>query len=84
MEALKESILVQWLRDSGGKASFPKAIRAILASPGGEIMLDFPKGIYEPTPTKYTPTTNGDIWGGSIMLSHRIELLTMVCATLSH
>jgi hypothetical protein len=84
IEALKECIFVQWLRDSGSKASFPKAIRAILASPGGDIMLDFPKGIYEPTPTKYTPPTNGDIWGGSIMLSHRIELLTMVCSTLIH
>jgi hypothetical protein len=83
-EAVSECILVKWLRDSGRKAAFPKAIRAIMATAGGEMMLDIPKGIYEIAPKdfagKEAAATNGDIWGGSILLSHRIEFLTMVRA----
>lgn len=70
---------MSWLRDSGRKAAFPKAIRAILATSGGELMMDRPKGIYESTSSAtVTPASGGDIWGGSILLSHRVELVTMV------
>jgi len=79
-EAIDDSILVSWLRDSGRHAAFPKAIRAICATRGGELMLDRPKGIYEtPSPSSTTVLpSEEDIWGGSILLSHRIEFLTLV------
>ena len=78
-EAIDESILVQWLRDSGRKAAFAKAIRAIIATPGQEMMYDPPRGIYEDSKAlpKRMPAT-GDIWGGNVLLTHRIDLLSMV------
>jgi len=78
-EAIDNSILVQWLRDSGRKAAFAKAIRAILATPGQEMMYDPPRGIYEDAKAlpKQTPIT-GDVWGGNVLLTHRIELVSMV------
>jgi hypothetical protein len=78
-EAIDESILVQWLRDSGRKAAFAKAIRAIMATPGQEMMYDPPRGIYEDAKAlpKRLPET-GDIWGGNVLLTHRIDLLSMV------
>lgn len=74
-------MLAQWLRDSGNKASFNKAIRAIFATRGGQMMLDRPKGIYESS-SAIEPrfSITGDIWDGSILLSHRIELISMVLA----
>lgn len=79
VEAIENSILAQWLRDSRKTASFSKALRAILATPGRELMLDTPRGIYEDSSLiKPKPSIIGDIWGGSILLSHRIELLSMV------
>jgi hypothetical protein len=68
-----------WLRDSGRKAAYTKALRAIFATEGEEMMMDRPRGIYEDSLTigKRTSVT-GDIWGGSILLNDRIELLTMV------
>jgi len=79
VHAIEESILVQWLRDSGRKAAFAKALRAILSTPGQEMMYDPPRGIYEDAKalSKRMPTT-GDIWGGNILLNHRIELVSMV------
>jgi nitrogen fixation protein len=79
VEAIDDSMLVTWLRDSGRKAAFPKAIRAIFATRGGELMLDRPKGIYQKDlPSTTISTGEGDIWGGSILLSHRVDLLTLV------
>lgn len=79
VEALEECILVMWLRDSGRTAAFTKAIRAILATTGGELMLDKPRGIYENlSSVKETCSRTGDIWDGSILLNIRIDLLTMV------
>lgn len=70
---------MNWLRDSGRKAAFPKAIRSILATSGGELMMDKPRGIYDsPSSSPSPPASGGDIWDGSILLSHRTELLTMV------
>jgi hypothetical protein len=79
VEALEECILVMWLRDSGRTAAFTKAIRAIIATTNGELMLDKPRGIYEnPSSVKEARSTTGDIWDGSILLNLRIELFTMV------
>lgn len=69
---------MKWLRDSGGKAAFPKAVRSVLATAGGQMMMDKPKGIYEGSSTARAKGLSGDIWGGSILLSHRIEILSMV------
>jgi hypothetical protein len=84
-ERIDQCIFVSWLRDSGGNAAFLKAIRAILATTGEELMLDTPKDIYEDTTENLEEeeeeegdTKGGDIWGGSILLNHRTELLTMV------
>ena len=72
-------MLYKWLRDSSGKASFARAIRAVFATRGGEMMLDVPRGIYEQSETEGNPSpAPNDIWGGKILLNHRIELLTMV------
>jgi len=75
-------ILVSWLRDSGGrKAAINKAIRAITATRGAEMMDDTPPieiyrdGINEKDPHN---TLKTDIWGGSILLYARIEILSMV------
>ena len=78
-EPIEESILVLWLRDTGRKAAFGKALRAILATPGHEMMYDPPRGIYEDAKAlpKRIPST-GDIWGGSILLNNRIDLVSMV------
>lgn len=79
VEALEKSILVMWLRDSGRQAAFTKAIRAIVATTGGELMSDKPRGIYEnPSNVKGACSMTGDIWDGSILLNLRIELFTMV------
>jgi hypothetical protein len=79
VEAIDKCILVQWLCDSGRKASFSNAIRAIFATSGREMMLDTPRGIYEDSPsTKAKRFTPEDIWGGSILLSYRIEIASMV------
>jgi len=79
IEAIEDSILAQWLRDSRKTASFSTAIRAIFATSGRELMLDTPRGIYEnSSPIEPKPSIIKDIWGGSILLSHRIELLSMV------
>ena len=82
LEELDSCILVSWLRDSGGrKASFNKAIRAIMATLGGEMMDDIPPmefysdGISDKDPHD---TMKMDIWGGSILLYARIEILSMV------
>lgn len=73
-------MLYKWLRDSSGKASFTRAIRAVFATKGGEMMLDMPKGIYEPSQIEEdSSSTQNDIWGGNTLLNHRIELCTMVC-----
>ena len=79
IKAIEECILVQWLRDSGKKASLSKPMRAIFATSGREMMLDTPRGIYDDSPTKEAkPFTTEDIWGGSILLSDRIEIASMV------
>lgn len=79
VKALDECILVQWLRDSGRKAAFSKAVRAIFATSGREMMLDTPRGIYDDSPTTEAKhSTTEDIWGGSILLSDRIEIASMV------
>ena len=78
-KAIEGSILVEWLRDSSRKASLVKAIRAIMTTPGREMMYDLPRGIYEDAralPKRKSRT--GDIWGGNVLLTHRIELLSMV------
>ena len=67
-------MLFKWLGDSSRKADFPKAVRSILATKG---MLDAPRPIYE-APLEGKKTSASDIWGGSVLLVHRIELLTMV------
>jgi hypothetical protein len=74
---VEESMLFKWLCDSSRKADFPKAVRSILATKGMEMMLDAPRPIYE-APLEEKETFTGDIWGGSVLLAHRIELLTMV------
>ena len=78
-KVVRESILAQWLHDSSRKAAFGKAVRAILATRGEQMMLDRPKGIYEnSSAVKLKSSTTEDIWDGSLLLSHRIELLSMV------
>src|SRR5208282_2307848 len=78
-ETLDECILVLWLRDSGRTAAFTKAIRAIVATTGGELMLDKPRGIYEnPSNVQEARSMTEDIWDGSILLNIRIDLFTMV------
>src|SRR5438552_7121534 len=43
------------------------------------MMMDRPKGIYEVSSTIIAnPGPRGDIWGGSILLSYRTEILSMV------
>jgi hypothetical protein len=69
---------VKWLCDSGGKATFPKAVRSVLATADEQMMLDRPRGIYEDSSTVKGKNLSGDIWGGSVLLSHRIEILSMV------
>jgi hypothetical protein len=83
LTAIERTIIYKWLSDSGGKCAFPKAIRAIFATRGAEMMLDSPRGIYEQSTTQTTTGPEGnDIWGGSILLHHRIDLLTMVFSSL--
>jgi hypothetical protein len=78
-DALDECILVKWLREPGKHGTLSKAVRAILATSGEDMMLDRPKAIYEDSSNStMKPASSGDIWGGSILLSHRVELLDMV------
>jgi len=39
-EELQESLFAVWLKYSGREAVFNKAVRAIMATPGGEMMMD--------------------------------------------
>jgi hypothetical protein len=81
---VEESLLGVWLRDSGRKAAFNKAVRTIMATPGGEMMMDKPRALY---PVEEADEGNDvevtDIWGGSMLLSARIDLLYMVAPELS-
>ena len=67
-----------FLRDRGQKASYQKAVRAILATPGEQMMLDRPRPIYQTEEDTENKSDSDDIWGGSMMLSYRIEMLSMV------
>ena len=82
LEELDCCILVSWLRDSGGrKAAFNKAIMAIMATRGAEMMDDTPPiKIYGDGISNKDAhdTATMDIWGGSIPLYARIEILSMV------
>jgi hypothetical protein len=83
LTAIERTMIYRSLSDSSGKCAFPKAIRAIFATKGGEMMLDTPRGIYEQSTTQTsTDPEQNDIWGGSILLHHRIDLLTMVFSSL--
>jgi hypothetical protein len=66
------------MTDCGREAFFTRIIRASFATSGEELMRDLPKRIFDDGSTTKRPSTTGDIWGGPILLSHRIELLTMV------
>ena len=39
-EELQKSLLAVWFKYSGRKAVFNKAVRAIMVTPGGEMMMD--------------------------------------------
>lgn len=79
LEELGKCILVSWLRDSGGKAAFGKAIMAITATQGAEMMNDIPpRGIYDDETSDKRKRIATDIWGGSILLHARIAILSMV------
>jgi len=39
-EELQESLLAVWLKYLGREAVFNKAVRAIMVTPGGEMMMD--------------------------------------------
>jgi hypothetical protein len=71
-------MLYQFMRDNGRNSFFTKMIRASFTTSGGELMFDRPRPIFDDGSTTDRPSTTGDIWGGPILLSHRIELLTMV------
>jgi len=49
-----------------------------MATRGGEMMLDRPRGIYDYGVAADESEDVTDIWGGSILLNARIELLLMV------
>jgi hypothetical protein len=73
-----------FLSDSGRNPDLTKSIRAIFTTSGQEMMMDVPKAIFEDVSTATDRSSKtGDIWGGSIILSHRIELLTMVYTTMA-
>jgi hypothetical protein len=77
-------MLVKLLSDSGGNPCLLQSIRAIFTTSGKEMMEDVPRSIFEETPTVTDRSSKtGDIWGGSLILSYRIELLSMVCTTMA-
>jgi hypothetical protein len=78
-------MLFKFLCDSGRKPDLTKSVRAIFTTRGQEMMMDMPQAIFDDvsTVTDRSPKT-GDIWGGSIILSYRIELLTMVSTTMAY
>jgi len=78
LEEVDKTLLVLWLKDSGRKPAFNKVVRAIMATRGGEMMLDRPRGIYDYGVSADESEDVTDIWGGSILLNARIELLLMV------
>ena len=82
LTAIERSMIYRILSDSSGKCAFPRAIRAIFATKGEEMMLDTPRGIYEQSKAQKSTDPEQDIWGGSILLHHRIDLLTMVFSSL--
>jgi hypothetical protein len=72
------------LSDSGRKPDLIRSIRAIFATSGKEMMKDMPQPIFEEISTVTDRSSKtGDIWGGSIILSYRIELLSMVRTTVA-
>ena len=77
-EELEESLLAVWLKDSGGEAVFNKAVRAIMATPGGEMMIDKPAPLYAMDEPQANDAEATDIWGGSNLLLARIKLLATV------
>jgi len=74
-EKVKESLLAVWLKDSGGEAAFNEAVRAIMATPGGEMMNHKPWPLYEMDGPKANDAEATDIWGGCDLLLARIKLL---------
>jgi hypothetical protein len=86
---LDECLLVQWLCNSRGTAKLTEAVRAIIATPGMEMMLDNPKPIYDSPAEEEVLDASAekempDMWGGNIMLHHRIDLASMVCPRTFH
>jgi hypothetical protein len=79
-KTIDECLFAKWLRDRNDKASITKAVRAVTATPNGVMMLDIPRPIYPKELERKGQLTSADIWGGSIALSQRIELLTLVFA----
>jgi hypothetical protein len=71
-------MLYKFMKDCGREAFFARLIRTSFTTSGGEFMWDLPKPIFDDGSTTKRPSTTGDIWGGPILLGHRIELLTMV------
>ena len=77
-EAIDKCTLAQWLK-GGRSGSLKNAVRCCCATSGLEMLDDKPIGIYENVEdVKPNSKDTGDIFGGSIVLSHRLELLTMV------
>ena len=82
VDEVDKTLLVLWLKDTGRKSAFNKAVRAIMATRGGEMMLDRPRGIYDYGVEADETQDMTDIWGGSILLNARIELLLMVATAI--
>jgi hypothetical protein len=58
VEGVEDSLLAVWLKDLGREASFNKAVRAIMATPEGEMKLDDPRPLYRMNEPSHTEATD--------------------------